>query len=115
MFPINLASLAQRPDLIVEAETNNRFRLAVKDIPLFGSVEIIHLVVTGPKDEDKDGWPEFMVDLDLGGRDVFHEDIELDPELLAEALKGDGGSTFGLFQAVIDGMKAKGLDLPFID
>jgi hypothetical protein len=101
------------PKIKIEAEINHRFKIGVEDIPFLGTIEVAQLIITGPTDKDRDGLPEFMVDLDLGGEDVFHEDVELDPQLLQAAVDGAGDATAGLLATVFDQLKTKGAPLPF--
>jgi hypothetical protein len=74
-------------------------------IAIFG-VEVLSLSVRGPKDADNDGAPEFAVDLNIGGKDIYDGPIELAQETVTQ-----GGAA--LIGSVLDGVKKLGIKLPF--
>lgn len=74
------------------------------ELQVFGFVN--KLTIEGPTDKDKDGFPEFKVNLDLPGKafDVSTV-VELDPKVLMK----DGPR---VFQSVVEEIAKKGFNLP---
>lgn len=48
---------------------------------------VLKLTIRGPDDKDRDGAPEFFVDIDIGGADVYAGLVELDPKIVAQGGK----------------------------
>lgn len=95
----------------VKFEAGAYVRAAVT-LPFIGEVGF-SAKVKGPFDDDGDGFPEFLVDLDEP-MDLAPFKVELDPDILGNAVVGGGEAAQELFSHLVEQAKKAGVDLPFV-
>ena len=109
MHPANLFSM---PTLDLDVVV--RLRACIVH-PALGTLEVVELALQGMDDEDKDGNPEFVVDLQLADRSVIPQQfrrVEIPLAMLAQGISGGAAGARRLADHVLSELAKAGFSLP---
>ncbi len=109
MHPASLLSL---PTLDVEVDCRVR---ATISHPAVGKLEVVELVLQGMDDEDGDGDPEFIIDLQLADRSILPQQfrkVEIPLATLGRGLSGGAKGAQRLVEHVLAELAKAGFKLP---